>query len=342
MRRWRVGGLRVALALGTAALVAVPGQAEAQVQAEAQAGHPASAPVAAALAQIAGASNGTVGVAMQDLDGGEVISLHGAQSFPMASTFKIALAATVLAKVDTGEWSLDRMIAVRPQDRVYSDGIFEFAPHDGVALSVHNLLELMLTRSDNTATDVLYREVGGSEAVMAWLGRHGIGDMRVDSDTRGLIFRALKVPPGDGDFVKTVLATDPHVLERDLSRTPSPDFDADPRDQATPRAMLHLLKVLAGGTALSPGSTGVLMTILGRCLTGEDRLKGLLPEGAPVAHKTGSLLGIANDVGYVTLPDGHRFAIVVFIKGDSRGAKAQDRVIAEIARTAYDHYRLNR
>lgn len=336
MRGLRAGTLMLALALGTSSLMAVPAQAQAQAV------RSASSPVEAALAQIARGSNGTVGVAMQDLAGGEVIALNGAQSFPMASTFKIALAATVLTKVDKGEWSLDRMIAVRPQDRVYSEGIFEFAPHDGVALSVHNLLELMLTRSDNTATDVLYREVGGHGAVMDWLGQHGIGEMRVDSDTRGLIFRALKVPPGDGDFVKTVLATDPHVLERDLSRTPNPDFDADPRDQASPRAMLHLLEVLAGGKALSPGSTGVLMDILGRCHTGEGRLKGLLPADTPVAHKTGSLLGIANDAGYVTLPDGRRFAIVVFIKGDSRGAKSQDRVIAEIARTAYDHYRLAR
>lgn len=336
MRKLRGRALMFALALGTTASVAVPGQALAQVE------HSTASPVETALAQIAAGSNGTVGVAMQDLAGGEVISLNGAQPFPMASTFKIALAATVLARVDKGEWSLDRMIAVRPRDRVHSDGIFEFAPHDGVALSVHNLLELMLTRSDNTATDVLYREVGGSGAVMDWLGQHGIGGLRVDSDTRGLIFRALKVPPSDGDFVKTVLAADPHVLERDLSRTPNPDFDADPRDQATPRAMLHLLKVLADGKALSPGNTGVLMDILGRCRTGEARLKGLLPADASVAHKTGSLLGIANDVGYVTLPDGRRFAIVVFIKGDSKGAKSQDRVIAEISRTAYDHYRLAR
>ncbi len=334
MHRLRIGAVLAALALGAAGSLALPLHAQAQ--------NSPSAPLEAALAQIAQASNGRVGVAMRDLGGGAVISLNGSQAFPMASTFKLALAATVLEKVDKGQWSLGRMITVRAQDRVYSEGIFEFAPHDGVALSVHNLLELMLTRSDNTATDVLYREVGGSAAVMDWLGRHGIAGMRVDSDTRGLILRALKIAPREGDFVKVVLAADPHVLERDLSKTPNPVFDADPRDQATPVAMLHLLEVLADGTALSPASTKVLMDILGRCHTGEGRLKGLLPANAFVAHKTGTLLGIANDAGYVTLPDGHRFAIVVFIKGDSLGAKAQDRVIAEIARTAYDHYRLAR
>jgi beta-lactamase class A len=75
-----------------------------------------------------------------------------------------------------------------------------------------------------------------------------------------------------------------------------------------------------------------------RCITGGKRLKGLLPAGTVVAHKTGTLMSIANDVGIVSLPDGRKFIIAVFVKGDTKGVEVQDRVIAEIARTAYDYY----
>jgi beta-lactamase class A len=67
-------------------------------------------------------------------------------------------------------------------------------------------------------------------------------------------------------------------------------------------------------------------------------LKGLLPTGTVVAHKTGTLMSIANDVGLVSLPDGGKFAIAVFVKGDTKGVDTQERVIAELARTAYDYY----
>jgi beta-lactamase class A len=92
---------------------------------------------------------------------------------------------------------------------------------------------------------------------------------------------------------------------------------------------------------LSASSTKTLIEIMERCHTGEKRLKGLLPLDTVVAHKTGTLMSIANDVGLVSLPDGSKFAIAVYIKGDTKGTEVQDRVIADIARVAYDYFLLN-
>jgi beta-lactamase class A len=116
------------------------------------------------------------------------------------------------------------------------------------------------------------------------------------------------------------------------------DFEADPRDHATPLAMLQLLLAIDGGTATSPESRDFLINVMSRTRTGASRLKGLLPRGTPVANKTGTIGGVANDVGYITLPDGRRFAIVVFTNSSATPVADRDRAIAEIARSLFDYF----
>jgi beta-lactamase class A len=297
-----------------------------------------------AFALLAKQTDGSVGVAVQRIGGGPVYTLNAGQTFPMASTFKIAVAGAVLNRIDKGELKLDTMVTVDPAVWVQSAGITEQMKHPGVALSVHNLLELMLTRSDNTATDVMVAQAGGAAAVTAWLRKVGVTNgQRVDADTARLIYRALDITPGPGSFkdnIERAFAADPSKRDMDQKRTPNVPFNNDPRDASTPEAMVQLLAVIQSGKALSASSTKVLIEIMERCITGEKRLKGLLPQGTVVAHKTGTLMSIANDVGIVTMPDGSKFAIAVFVKSDTKGVDTQERVIAEVARTAYDHYLL--
>ena len=76
---------------------------------------------------------------------------------------------------------------------------------------------------------------------------------------------------------------------------------------------------------------------MARCVTGHSRLKGQLPAGTPVAHKTGTLAGVSDDVGVVTLPNGHHLAIAVFAKG-MRTEWERDRNIALATRLLYDGF----
>src|SRR5258708_3849458 len=86
-------------------------------------------------------------------------------------------------------------------------------------------------------------------------------------------------------------------------------------------------------------SADLLLDIMRRCQTGQARLKGMLPEGTEVAHKTGSIGGTANDVGIVTLPqDAGHVAIAVFVKSSENAAPQRERAIAEIARTVHDFF----
>ena len=198
---FRMKTLAVAGLLATAAIIAPP----LTVAAHAQTGTPAGqAALAAQFARLAQQTDGSVGVAVQKVGSKEMITLNKGVTYPMASTFKIAVAGRIFERIDKGELKLDQMIYVDPKLVVNSDGIARFAPHAGVSLSLHNLLELMLTRSDNTATDVLTALAGGPAVVTDWVKRQGVSGQRIDADTAHLIYRALDITPGPGTFASWV------------------------------------------------------------------------------------------------------------------------------------------
>jgi beta-lactamase class A len=216
--------------------------------------------------------------------------------------------------------------------------IAETFPHPGIQLSVANLMEVMITESDNTATDVCMGLAGGAAAVTENLRRLGITDFRVDRTTREILMDFYGLPGATPEIVAEAIKNNPALVMAQVD--PNPDFEADPRDHATPLAMLKLLLAIDGGTAMSAESSKFLLGVMSRTRTGAGRIKGLLPKGASVAHKTGTAGGIANDVGYVTLPDGRRFAIAVFTNSNETPVSDRDRAIAEISRTLFDYFYL--
>lgn len=280
---------------------------------------------------------GYIGVAAQDMKTGEQAFLNGDDPFPMASTFKIAVAVTLLTRVDAGELSLTDMVEINDDEWVFSDIIASNFIHEGVALSVANVMEVMITHSDNTATNTAIRLAGGLNAVNRRLEELGVSGMRVDRDTSDYSRDFYGLEPGRQNLAESnsALAANPGV-----AIDPQPLFEGDSLDKSTPRAMLNLLTLIHEGKAISEESTDFLLGIMSRTVTGKDRLRGLLPRNTPVAHKTGTLGGVSNDVGYVTLPDGHPFAIVVFTRGSSTPPADRDRAIAEVTRTLYDYFML--
>ena len=233
------------------------------------------------LAAMAVENPGEYGIAAMDLATGKTISFNGNNPFPMASTMKIAVAAAYLAEVDAGRRTLDDPIAGSTAGR---------------------LMDVMITRSDNRATDLLLATLGGPAAVDRWMRGHGLSGIRVDRTIAQLL----------GD-------------RRDLR---------DIRDSSTPNAMLGLLRVIDGDRALKPQSRSLLLDMMRRCATGSNRIRGLLPSSARVENKTGTLSGYTGDVGFLTLADGRRIAVAFFARGgDNRPA-----VIATAARAIYDAF----
>jgi beta-lactamase class A len=224
---------------------------------------------------------GDNGLAALDLRTGELIGVRADEPFPMASTVKVAIAANYLAQVDNGRRSLDRKIGGR---------------------SAATLLEAMIVHSDNHATDLLLRDLGGPGTVEAWLEQHGLQGMRIDRTIAQLLRD-----------------------RRDLY---------DTRDSSTPRAMVKLLQRLDSGKLLKPTGQTYLLSLMRRCVTGRNRIRGFLPEGTPVENKTGTLSGLTSDVGFITLQDGRRLAVAFF----ARNGGDRPNTIAWAARTIYDGF----
>jgi beta-lactamase class A len=299
------------------------------------------------LARIGATAAGNVGIAALHLESGEGVSVNGAVRFPMASTMKVAIAWRLLELVDRGDVQLDNMISLTPRQVHPGAGLIRRFHVPGIALSLHNLLELMLTVSDNTAADILFDLVGGGAAITERLHAVGHADISVDRPTIRVIADLCGVADLPDDVPcrrrrwKKLMAAVSHEQKREAERT----FFRDPRDTATPDAMVRLLAAIGRGEALSANSTALLLNMMARCDTGADRLKGRLPPNVRIAHKTGTLEGgphalhVAADVGIIDLPGrSGRVAIAVFVTRSPRSARIQNRLIAKTARSVYDHF----
>jgi beta-lactamase class A len=228
---------------------------------------------------VAGKSS-DVGIAALDLNTGDAVSIKGDQAFPMASTVKVAVGALYLAQVDHGRRSLDDTINGTP---------------------VRTLMARMMIHSDNHATDILLKDLGGPRTLHDWLRDNGVSGLRVDRTIAQLL-----------------------ADKRDLW---------DTRDSSTPKAMVDLLRRIYKAELIKPESRDYLLRLMAQCETGKNRMKALLP-GIPIEHKTGTLDGLSDDVGFITMPDGHRIAVAIF----TRGGANRPRTIAEAARTIYDGF----
>jgi beta-lactamase class A len=282
-----------------------------------------------------------MGVAAVHLESGRRAFLNGDEPFPMASTYKVPIAVELLKRVDDGKLDLARMVAVERHDYSPGSGLLtDLLREPGLALSLRNLLEIMLLVSDNTATDLCLRHAGGGEAVTARMRKLGIEGLRVDRPTFQLIadWRGIAVPgEAERDPAKygKLLDSVPEEKAEEAER----GFYDDLRDTATPRAMAALLEKIWKREALSPASSDLLLDIMKRCRTGAGRLKGILPEGTEVRHKTGTIGQSLNDVGIITLPHeaGH-VIVAAFVKKSDRPEAKRERAIAEAARAAHDYF----
>ena len=267
-------------------------------------------PLAERIALVADGRQGRIGVAAVDLSTGMEIAVLGDQRFPMASTSKIAVAATFLEGVDQGRWSLnDRFPLLVPVRSARFSS--EVAPvRHGESLTALELIDLMITRSSNPATDALLAVVGGPDAVNDWVRRAGIQEFTLSRDIATLV-------RDDGEI-------DPAVA-------------VDIRDSATPRAMTRMLSGLYQGEWLSAASRDIIISTMERTRTGTRRIRALLPSGVTVAHKTGSLNNTSSDIGIITTPDGRSIAVAIYVTG--QGTRANREVkIANIARSIYTGY----
>jgi len=303
--------------------------------------------VAAEIGRIEKAVRGAVGVAAVHLETGRTVEYRAHEFFPMASTVKVPLAARILDMADRGQVGLSTEIPVKQEEMNPEGPLAAVRWRPGLSYSIEELLETMITRSDNTATDVLFRVAGGPTAVDAWLKGVGLRDLRPARYIRELLRDVLSVPEPVSPTMSLAEQFRKMPPRRAAERRAkavraNPEYDADPRDQATPKAMLALLVRIRTADGVSAAVRSTLVPMMERTETGSRRIRGRLPAGTIVGDKTGTLAGTANDAGYVTLPGGKGcIALAVFVKGSGAPPAARETAIADIARLVYDYYLLS-
>lgn len=296
------------------------------------------------IARLDPLSGGKIGVGVYHIESSRTLYYNENEAFPMASSFKVAIAVQLLRRVEAKELRLDSMITVRPTDLHPGSGTLSNLFDDpGVILSIRNLLELMLLISDNSATDLCLRLAGGAETINKMLKANEIEGQHLDRSTLRLIADYIGVPVVNEDTM--TLASFTQLAEKltpKQQQKAAEAFSKDRRDTSTPKAMTQLLLKIWQSKVLNIDNTKLLLDIMYRCQTGDTRLKGFLPPGTRVAHKTGTIGGTTNDVGIIALPDNAGNVIIsVFVKDSTKEIPEREKIIAHVARAVYDYFLFN-
>ncbi|QGZ65133.1 class A beta-lactamase [Paraburkholderia acidisoli] len=249
------------------------------------------------LAAIESQAGGRLGVAILDTANGRVEGWRLHERFPMCSTFKVLLASAVLTRKDRGEEDLARKIAYTQAQVVsYSPVSGPRAGSDG--MTVAELCEAALTRSDNTAANLLLDSLGGPAAITAFA--RGLGD--------------------------------PHTRLDRNETTLNEALEHDPRDTTTPAAYIADMRELLLGERLTQASREQLIAWLVANQTGDARLRAGLPKDWRVGDKTGTGdRGTANDVAIVWPPNRAPLLVTAYLTGALHATPAQrDATLAKV------------
>ena len=253
--------------------------------------------LSAAFAQLEQTNGGRLGVAVVDTATGEGSGYRANERFPMCSTFKFLLAAAILRRVDRHQETLNRAIAIPPKPLLFNSPLTE--PHAGGTMTIGELCHAALTRSDNTAANLLLERIGG--------------------------------PAGITDFSRSIGDT---VTRLDRTETSLNEaLPGDPRDTTSPAAMAGDLRSVLLGNVLSRASREQLTQWMKANLTGLDRLRANLPRGWHAADKTGSNGNdTSNDIAVLWPPDRPPLIIAAYITQCSGPESKRAAMLKEIGR----------
>jgi beta-lactamase class A len=282
---------------------------------------PAPDALQARLDELAAGYGEPVGIAVTDVSRGWTAGVDQDRPYPQQSVSKLWVAIAVMKAVDEGRMDLERQVLLTDADRsVFFQPVTYNIGKAGYATPVSGLLRRALVQSDNAANDKLMREMGGPEGVAEALEDMGLKRVKVGAYERDLQARtaglAWRPEYGVGWNFKAARQALP-MAERQAAMDA---YLADPLDGAAPAGITAALAALSRGELLSAASTEHLLGLMHAARTGPRRLKGGLPPGWAIAHKTGTgqdfqgaSVGI-NDVGLLTAPDGHTYAVAVMMR----------------------------
>jgi beta-lactamase class A len=297
------------------------------------------------FAEIAKAAKGKVGAAAVVLETGDAAILNADDHYPMQSVYKLPIAMAMMEQIRLDRHALDEQIGVTKDDFVrqgQASPLRDKNPNGGI-FTIRELLRLALVESDGTASDVLLRVLGGPIEVQRYLAQIGIADMKIvntekelgqDWDTQ---YKNWATPLAATELLRYFNATTNQDIGGHSSTSNSgtlPNGRVSARTDSPSDANVDQ----------SEDEDNVLFRFLKSVVTGPNRIKGLLPKGTIVAHKTGTggtkdgITGATNDIGIVNLPNGNHLAVAVFVSDSPADERTREAVIARVAEAAWDRW----
>lgn len=251
-----------------------------------------------------------VGFAVYAIEDGDTMSYNGDKSYPLMSVTKFPQALALLKLVDDGKISASKPLRVTPQHLTQrtASTLKKDHPYSSFELSIPEVLRYAVGQSDNISSNVMFDAEGGPEGVTQYLRSIGVEGVTIGADYR------------DGMA----------LVQKNVG---------------TPKAVALLLKKFLADKLLSDSSSQLLWMTMEQSLSGADRIKGQLPPGTSVAHKTGTsgvnadgAIIALNDVGIIRLPNGKHVAIAAFVGNSKASADQSAKIIATLSRMVWDEY----
>ncbi len=257
------------------------------------------------------------GIYIKSLDTGEEIAINADNVMDTMSAIKIPLLVDAFRQVDAGKLSLADRIVMKTSDKRFGTGVLRTLD-DGLNLSVHDAIELMIIQSDNTGTDMMFSRVGGPAHVTGAMQQLGLKNITA-TGTSFDWFRALGAA-GDPSWDK--------LAPEELFKRGFPEklTDADverfhfegkhPYGLSNARDMGRLLEMIARNQAADPKSCAEMLRIMR-----QQQMRTRIPkylDNVSAPHKTGDFPPyIANDIGLIET--GNARVVVVFMSAHHRG-----------------------
>ena len=253
--------------------------------------------------------NAQWGIYIKCLETGETIALNADRQMDTMSTIKIPLMAEAFRQIEAGKFQLTDRVPYTAEAMRPGTGVIR-SLDPGVQLTVKDLLTLMIIVSDNTATDMMFDKVGGTEPVNKLMAEWGLPSIRATGPTE-VWFKALRAAGGAEKFHQE--AKTPFGL-------------------SSPRDMGKLLEMLEKGEAVSKSASAQMLAIM-RGQVYSSRIPRYL-SGWRIAHKTGDFLPyIGNDVGVLESNSRHLMMSIFTAQHFGNGYQLEDAIgrIAELA-----------
>jgi beta-lactamase class A len=287
------------------------------------------AAVAAEIERLVSETGGIVGIAATQLATGRHIGYRENEVFPTASVIKLPLLVTLYEDALAGRIDLSERMTYRDETKVAGSGVLQYLD-DGLNPTLRDVAVLMMSVSDNTATDLLFDRVG-KRRIEETMDRLGLPSIRVPFDIREMLMELVDMDhskPGGYEELRRLLRLSAGSGGRSML--------PEQADRASPADMCRLLELIESRTILDDDACTAIIELMKR-IQSSTRIPGLLPKGTVVAHKTGSYRRLRNDVGLVYAPNGP-YAVAIFARELARDNIDDDGTLARISLTIYQEF----